>query len=200
MTVLARVHPEAFAPLHRLTVDEVMRMVEVGVLRPNQPVELIDGVLVDMASEGWLHIGVKARLIRWLMVNAPEELAVIPDSTLHLPPHDAPEPDCYVYPASVRLEDLKGPDVLLVVEVADSSLGYDTKFKATFYGRFGVQECWVLDLVHNCVLVHRRPTAHGYDVVDTFAAGDPIEVPGFRKTLTLRDLLQDPTSPEARVT
>ncbi len=166
-------------------------MVEVGLLRPNQPVELIDGVLVEMASEGWLHVDVKARLNHWLVLNAPATLRVIPDSTLHLPPHDAPEPDSYIYPADIPLKDLLGPNVLLVAEVAQSSLEYDTKYKPMLYGSFGIQEYWVVDLVNHQLIVHRQPRADGYAIVSRHKADESVPVPGFGKVVSLEQLLPD---------
>lgn len=72
------------------------------------------------------------------------------------------------------MRDLRGPDVLLVVEVADSSLSYDLLVKAPLYAAHGVREYWVVDAVRQTVRVHRDPAAGIYADVEEYEAHDSV--------------------------
>ncbi len=77
------------------------------------------------------------------------------------------EPDVVIYPRASGLQGLTGASVLLVVEIADSSLRYDTGRKAALYASFGIRELWVIDAVRLTTRVFREPTADGYrDALD----------------------------------
>lgn len=133
------------------------------------PYELIDGVLYEMPSEGYDHVDYKMALAEWLIRNdGLTDLRIIVDSTLYLSDHDAPDPDIYVYPRQIPLRDLKGSDVRLVIEVANSSLRKDKELKAPLYEKFGIQEYWIVDLETGDLLVYRRGADGAY--------GEPVSV------------------------
>ena len=90
------------------------------------------------------------------------------------------KPDIVVRPAAVRSPDLTGESVLLVIEVADSSLAYDQGAKALLYAQYGVREYWVVDVRTLATRVHREPGPQGYGQVVEIAADDllmPLLVP-----------------------
>lgn len=130
-----------------LTADEVLRMVELGVLSEDEPVELLHGVLTEVSPKSPAHEAVKLRLNGWLVpggaaggyevrVEAP---IVVPDRT------SLPEPDIAVVAAPG--DPLRHPTTaLLVVEVAVSSLAIDTEVKPALYAAAGVPELWVVDV------------------------------------------------------
>ncbi len=146
----------------RLTLDDVLRMMEVGILPPDARVELLDGELIEMPAEGGPHVRYKTELTRFFVLNLPDDLRVATDSTLRLAAEDAPDPDLYVYPASVREEELTAADVLLVVEIADSSLGLDLGRKASKYASYGIVEYWVVDVNARLTHVLSDPDAGAY--------------------------------------
>lgn len=131
---------------HRFTVEDVWRMVEAGVIEPDASLEILDGDLITMPSEGEVHITVKALLIRHLNRSLEDEWLVVPDATLHLADDDAPEPDVYILRAGRALKPVDPKDVVLIVEIADSSLPYDLSRKAGKYAQYGVSEYWVVDV------------------------------------------------------
>jgi len=131
---------------HRFSVEDVWRMVEAGVIAPDASFEILDGEIIDMASEGEVHLTFKARLIRALILGLGEGWDVVPDGTLHLAGEDAPEPDCYILPADAKLRPVDPVAVKLVVEIADSSLTYDLGRKAEKYAHYGLAEYWVVDI------------------------------------------------------
>jgi Uma2 family endonuclease len=150
------VAPAATLPIHRLDLDTYNRMVASGAL-DGQPVELLEGLLVDVSPHGPEHAHVITRLTRhfsgahaWLRVQLP--LEVTPDS--------APEPDLAL--VEEDLSDRHPRSALLVVEVAVSSHAIDRDLKTTLYARAGVATYWLVDVPARAVLVYSDPTAEGY--------------------------------------
>lgn len=164
---------------HRFTVDDVWRMVEAGVIAPDASFEILDGEIIDMASEGEVHLTFKTRLIKALILGLGEGWDVVPDGTLHLAEEDAPEPDAYVVPAGTRLRPVASSSVKLVVEIADTSLGYDLGRKAEKYAHYGLAEYWVVDIHARRTHVLTHPSSGAY--------GEILAVP-FESTLTPRTL------------
>ena len=134
---------------HRLTVEEYFRMAEVGLLAPEARVELIEGEIIDMAPIGREHGGLTAWLHRRLLRDLGEKISVWDQVTLPLGKLSAPEPDLVIL--EYRQDEYKGKspspeDVLLIVEVSESSLRHDRKVKVPLYARHNIPEVWILDV------------------------------------------------------
>ena len=159
----------------KLDVDAYHRMAEVGIFGADERVELIDGEIYQMVPLGSEHAAAVVRLNRLFdPVHLHGRATVAVQSPLRLDAANEPVPDVMLL--RPRADDyraaLPGPaDVLLVVEVAKSSLDYDRTVKAPLYARAGVAELWIVDLVHACIEVHREPGAHGYGRIDAHATG-----------------------------
>lgn len=131
----------------RWTVDEYYRMAETGVLQEGERVELIDGEIVRLSPQDWLHstsitlsTGVLSALFRppyYVRVQLP----------LDASPHSQPEPDFAVINQAMLTERPHPKCPLLVLEVAQSSLAYDRGFKSHLYASQGVPEYWVLNVL-----------------------------------------------------
>lgn len=141
---------------HKLTLHDVLSMMDKHILDPSAKYELIDGVVFEMPAEGRPHRYQKSAIIAHLNRTLPGEYFVMADATLDLSPHDAPSPDAYVIPAALAETALNPSDVLLVIEVADTTLADDLGPKAALYARAGVQEYWVVDIERRVILVHRE--------------------------------------------
>lgn len=156
----------AFAPTlskpHLFTVEDVLRMIAAGILPEKARVCLRAGELIDMPAEGALHSDVKSALIQSIAARAAGIYRIGADTPLRLSDHDWPEPDLYLLPPSIRPSQASGPDVLLLIEVADSSLAEDLGPQVALYARFGVREYWVIDLASRRVHVHQRIEAGAY--------------------------------------
>lgn len=145
---------------HRFTVDDVFAMQRTGVLPDDHRLELIEGELIEMPSEGDLHSFVKANIIAFFILGLDRAAyRVGPDTSLFLSNRSAPEPDMFVHAATLRPSQVTGPDALLVIEVAASSAAYNKGRKAQVYAGYGVKEYWVLDVEARVVRVHRGPGA-----------------------------------------
>jgi Uma2 family endonuclease len=153
-------------PRRRFSVADVMRMVEVGLIGEDERLEVLDGEIVPMSPKGSRHEAIKAALnLRWGRMR-PDTHAFAPETGLRLSDRTYLEPDFIVYSASILLADLRGSDVLLAVEVADSSLDYDLRRKPAIFAAFGVRELWVIDAARRLTHVHRRPVADGFELIE----------------------------------
>jgi Uma2 family endonuclease len=139
------------------TGQDVERMLEAGILEPEEPFELLGGELIAMPSKGRQHEEVKTALNTWLVEHRTPEMMIAPESVLRLGPNDEPQPDFFVYPRSMKVHDVRGDTVLLVIEVSDSRLGYDKKVKAPRYAKFGVREYWVINARNRLTTIYREP-------------------------------------------
>ncbi len=133
----------------RITIDRYQKMVAAGVLTTSDRVELIEGEILGLAPIGTRHASVTGRLYKRLVLGLGEAATVRAANPIDLGSFSEPEPDLLVLkpqaddyvPAHPQAED-----VLLLVEVADTSLAFDQGTKRELYARFGVSEYWVVDL------------------------------------------------------
>ena len=159
------------------TVGEIWRMVESGILAPDERFELIEGELVPMSPKGPVHERVKSGLAIALAKALPPELWMGFETTLELSDVTFVEPDLVVYPKRLALPEVRGRDVLLAVEVADTSLAYDLGAKARLYALHGVAELWVVNARERTTAVHRRPGPAGWGEIEE-TPPDGLLVPG----------------------
>ena len=156
----------------RFTVAEVEAMVRAGILDEDERVELIHGELVPMSAKGIRHEILKIALNRRWMKLCPEDLQIAPETTFRLSEDTYLEPDFVVYPTDIGLVGIRGENVLLVVEVADTSTRYDRGRKAKLYAEFGIRELWAIDAVKMTTRVFRQPSAEGYAETQDFTASE----------------------------
>lgn len=133
----------------RITVDRYQKMVAAGVLTSSDRVELIEGEILDMAPIGTRHAAVTCRLLKRLLLSLADTATVRAASPVDLGSFSEPEPDLLVL--KPRADDYmdqhpQARDVLLLIEVADSSLAFDQGAKRELYARFGISEYWVVDV------------------------------------------------------
>jgi len=143
------------------TVSDVLRMIDSGIIDEDERFELIEGEIVPMAPKGNQHEVIKAALNELIAREKPRELRLAVETTLYLSDNTFVEPDLCLYPKRILPEDVKGTDVLLAIEVAGSSLGYDRGLKARLYAKHGVQELWVINAATRATWVHERPSGAG---------------------------------------
>lgn len=156
-------------PSRRLfTVDDVRRMTEAGVLGEEENFELVEGELIMMASKSLAHENIKAALNLALARAAPDGYYIGVESTAQLSNVTMLEPDLTVISQEVYKGDPasyaqpRAEDVLLVIEVAVSSLAYDRRTKARLYARHGFREFWVIDAKKRVTWVHKGPQGEGW--------------------------------------
>jgi Uma2 family endonuclease len=151
---LALKHPlpsmaESLPRRRRLTVRDYHLMGERGILPPDARVELIEGAIIDMAPIGSRHAGIVEHIADLLRSAGAEGVMVRTRQPISLDEHSEPEPDIVVVPrrADYYKSAHPGPrDVMLVVEVAESSLNYDSATKLPLYARHHIREVWIVDV------------------------------------------------------
>jgi Uma2 family endonuclease len=163
---------------HRLTVDEYYRMGRAGVFAPDARVELIEGEVIDMAPIGTRHASAVKRL-NALLSTAARGLAIVAvQDPLRLSDSSEPEPDLMLLRprADFYAQAHPGPaDVLLLIEVSDSSVAYDRGIKLDLYARHGVTEVWIVDLDNKTVHFFRG--CDGVRYTDITASETPRATP-----------------------
>ena len=178
----------------RFTIDEYHRMGEAGILGDDERLELIAGHIVVREPIGSRHAGTVDRLNR-LWTSRLGERAIVRVQNPVVLSEEASEvqPDVMLLAPRADFYTASHPtpaDVLLLIEVADTSLLLDRRVKMPLYARAGIREAWLCDLTTGRVDVHRDVTAGRYANVRTFTAAQRLSVPTFPDvTLTVAELL-----------
>lgn len=162
---------------HRFNLEEYRLMGEAGIFSEDDRVELMDGEVVEMAPIGDRHVESVMRLnrliSRWALIEGGPDLFVSVQNPLSLGEHWEPQPDLALVR---RLEDRSGvpaaEEVLLVIEVAATSLAYDRDLKLPLYAASGILEVWLVDLNSDTVEVYSEPRPGGYERFARFRRGD----------------------------
>jgi Uma2 family endonuclease len=141
------------------TVQEVLQMQEAGIISDDENYELIEGEIVPMQAKTHVHELIKSALNLGIARALPESLWLGVESTMYLSKNTFVEPDLVIYPRGIKLEEVKGTDITLAIEVALTSLKYDRGLKAQIYSRYGVRELWVIDASRRVTHIHTGPGA-----------------------------------------
>ena len=169
--------PSIVAEPYRFTVAQYLAMGEAGILKKEDRVELIDGVIVAMAAAGNRHLATVDRLNRMMGRAAGDRAIVRVQGAIDLHERSRPEPDLALLRerADFYESESAGPDdVLLLIEVSDSSVNYDRYDKLPRYARAGIPEVWITVLPERIIEAHTEPAGGRYTQMRTFRPGDTI--------------------------
>ena len=158
------------------TVEEYHRMAEAGILSEDDRVELIEGELVTMSPIGSRHAATVARLTALLFPIRGRGILWV-QNPIRLGAHSEPQPDVALlrYRPDFYASAHPGPeDVLLVVEVAETSADYDRSVKIPLYARHGIPEAWLVDLLEERIEIYRHPTPQGYQDLHIAHRGETV--------------------------
>jgi len=156
------------ALIHRFDIKTYHRLIADGILREDDRVELIEGRVVDMTPIGSRHSAVVKRL-NSLFTRKVQGRAIVgvQDPIQLLQEQSEPEPDITLlkYREDFYSAELpKGEDVLLIIEVADTSLEHDRETKIPLYALAKIQEVWLVNLLENCIEIYSSPSSAGYEL------------------------------------
>lgn len=156
----------ASLPHYRFTVDDYEQMVAVGILREDDRVELIEGEIIAMSPIGPRHADCVAILARLLSRQAPDDVLITVQNPIRFPDDSEPQPDIALVRFGRYTRALPSPDdVFVVIEVADTSRGYDRDTKLPLYAAAGIAEAWLVDLSANRIERHTEPGPDGYQAI-----------------------------------
>ncbi|HJR71551.1 MAG TPA: Uma2 family endonuclease [Gammaproteobacteria bacterium] len=172
-------HSPAEPRRHRLTVEDYYRMGEVGILAPDARVELIDGEIIDMPPIGSPHVSTVLELDHLLKRAVEGHALVLVQSPIAVGDRSAPQPDIALLRprADYYQSALAQPaDVLLIVEVAQSSLDFDRDVKVPLYAKHGIPEVWSIDVLQGNLVRYRTPVRGAYARTDEPDLAKPLPI------------------------
>ena len=183
MATQTKSRPAAALEPHRFTVDQYYAMAKAGILKKEDRVELIDGVIVAMAPIGNRHLATVDRYNK-IFIEAVDGRAIVRvQGSVTFDNRTMPEPDLALLKWRDDFYESRsaGPeDILLIIEVSDSSLEYDRNEKLALYARFGIPEVWIGALPEHVVETHTEPANGRYTQMRSFRPGDTITPNCFR--------------------
>lgn len=171
----------------RFTAGDVQAMLDAGVIKDGEKLELMRGELVEISPQGPLHWDATHLVSRWLRRNLPSNLDFATQGPFRLGEEDEPEPEFFVFPDGMRVNDVRGSDVQLVIEVAVSSLRIDLNVKSAIYAQHGIRQYWVVDVEAKRTLVHRLAAGGAYAAPRAVAFDEVLDAPGGAR-LVIADL------------
>ena len=157
------------------TVDEYRAMGCAGIIAPDERVELIDGLIIPMSPIGDPHVDCVNRLNRLFVLHTDPKAIVSVQNPVRLNDYTEPEPDLVlIRPNKSGVPSAE--DVLLVVEVADTTLSFDRGIKLPRYAAAGVPEVWIVALEEDHVEVYRKPGPEGYGEKTRCIRGEAVTI------------------------
>lgn len=168
--------------IRRITVEEFFQMAEIGIFADDEHVELIHGEVLTMSPAGPSHLicvnNLTDRLARQLYGSDSETGRLSVQNPIRFGEMSAPEPDvCILSPDTPRTRVPEPQDVLLLIEVAESSLDYDRGPKLEMYATAEIPVYWIVDLVNEYVDVFTMPKEGTYTKRHRFLRGDSVPLP-----------------------
>ncbi len=165
------------SPSKRFSVTEFSKLCEVGIIAPDERVELIDGRVYNMSPIGHRHEAVLARLLNAMRFLLTQNLIFFAKTSIHLDEFTQPLPDLAIMPRRADFYEGRWPsakDVLLVAEIAEGSLRHDRDVKIPRYASAGIPEAWLVDLNSDTVTQYSEPSGSEYQSIHTFADGETL--------------------------
>ena len=166
----------------RFTVDEYVRMAEMGIIGPDEKVELIDGEIVTVPPMGDAHALSMRRGMHLLIVKFDGRAVISAQLPIGLGKRSMPEPDfCVLHwdPRFYADRQTTPADVYAIVEVSDSRLAFDRGKKLGVYARAGIPDYWIVNIPDDVIEVYRGPHDLGYAPARTVRRGERIALLAF---------------------
>jgi Uma2 family endonuclease len=176
-----------------ISVDEYQRMGKAGVFSPDKRLELLEGEIYEMSPIGSPHAACVKRLSALLNQLFGGKLIVSTQDPIRLDDFSEPQPDV----ALLRWRDdfyrhahPTPADVLLIIEVADSTVESDRSYKMPLYAKAGIREAWLVNVVDECVELYAEPVGDAYQTIRRFARGEAIRARTIEKlSISVSDIL-----------
>ncbi len=161
----------------RFKVDDYYKMIELGMLENYERAEIIQGELIKKMTVGDRHAFVVDNLTRFFIKNVSDDILVRVQNPVRLTEYDEPEPDLTL--ADLRKFDGRRhpspKEVILIIEVSDSTVKYDRDKKLPIYAEAEIGEVWIINLPNEIIEVHTKPSVGLYQLVKIFSRGEAVQ-------------------------
>ncbi len=179
--------------LRQITVKEYDAMIESGVFNETDQVELLNGAIVEKMPKGTKHSAATDRIVRVFYRQFGETVFIRNQNPIWLDDFSEPEPDIVLaHPRTDEYEDSHPTptEIYLVLEVSDSTLGYDRNIKGEAYSRAGIRQYLLLNVQEKTIEDYREPGADGYQAKQTYRLGQQFNLVAFPEvTISIGDFL-----------
>jgi len=152
-------------------------MIELGILKDYEKAEIIEGELIQKMPIGDKHAAAVNTLNRFFVKNVSDDVLVSVQNPIRLTDYDEPEPDI-VLADLTKYDGTRHPrptEILLIVEVSDSTLKYDRDTKLPLYAEAEIPEVWIVNLKNDIIEVHQKPSSGIYQLAQIFKRGDVLK-------------------------
>ena len=169
---------EAEVARRLFTVEEYHRMAEAGILHEDDRIELIHGEIIQMSPIGNTHSAIVRRLNALLSPRVAPQAIIDVQNPVRIGEHSEPEPDITVLPFREDYYASTGvtpADVLLLIEVSDTTLRQDRAIKLPLYAFAGIAEVWIINVGQQQLEVYRQPHEGRYQSLDTLTRQDTVQ-------------------------
>lgn len=166
----------------RFTVDDYYRMAEAGILKPTDRVELIEGEIVEMSPVGDRHAMAVNRATMVFARGLGDKVVVSVQNAVRINRYNEPQPDVVLIRPREGFYGDRHPrpeDVVLMIEVSDTTLKFDQNVKLPIYAQNGIREVWIFDLRKDVIHVYREPAGRSYAVCEIKLKSDSISPQAF---------------------
>lgn len=176
---------------YRFTVDDLAAMLRAGILGEDDRIELINGMLIDMAPIGDDHVSVTNTLNEAFVLALMRRATVSVQNPIRLDDLSLPQPDVVVHARTAADERrmARADEVFLIIEVADTTLVYDRTVKLPLYAAAGIPEVWIVNLPERQIEVYREPGPGGYKAMRRILSGETAAPEAFPDVAVAVDLL-----------
>ena len=166
----------------RFTVKQYHQMAEAGILTEDERVELIRGEIVEMTPIGRRHAACVDRLNEMFILRLAQATIVRVQNPVELDDNSEPQPDLVLLRRRTDFYEAGHPqaeDVLLLVEVADTTVETDRDVKILLYANSGIAEVWLVDINAQCLEVYQQPSEKGYQIIQKYYRGQTVTIQAF---------------------
>lgn len=166
----------------QFTVKEYNRMIEAGILTKDDRVELIKGEIIQMAAIGRRHAACVNRLAELFILRLAQAVTIGVQNPVELNDNSEPQPDLALLRRRADFYEAGHPqpsDVLLLVEVADTTIESDREIKIPLYANSNIAEVWLVDINQRLMEVYREPSPNGYQNIQKLQPGQIIAMQAF---------------------
>ncbi len=181
-SVNPQITPQLLAHKLLFTPEQYQLMYKSGVFAQSDRLELINGEITQMSPIGRKHVACIIRLTKLMEKKLGDRTMISAQNSILLPDNSQPQPDLAIlkYRDDFYENGLPTPeDILLIIEVADSSIDYDRDVKAPLYAAAGIPEMWLFDVNQKLITGYSHPSPSGYKRIQHYEAGDALSMTAF---------------------